>query len=49
MAIAQAEGNLPEQGYNEQLEKEAVRFSEEHPALTSAIRQVMNALSNMGI
>lgn len=49
IAVAQAEGEVPLQGYNEQLEREAIRFSEEHPALTQAIRQVMNTLSNIGI
>ncbi len=49
LAVAQAEGEIPFQGYNEQLEKEAIRFSEEHPALTHAIRQVINTLSNIGI
>ena len=49
LAVAQAEGEIPLQGYNEQLEQEAIKFSEEHPALTQAIRQVMNTLSNIGI
>ena len=49
LAVAQAEGDIPLQGYNEQLEQEAIKFSEEHPALTQAIRQVMNTLSSIGI
>ena len=49
IAVAQAEGEVPLQGYNEQLEQEAIRFSEEHPALTQAIRQIMSTLSNIGI
>lgn len=49
IAVAQAEGDIPLQGYNEQLEQEAIRFGEEHPALTQAIRQVMTTLSNIGI
>ena len=49
LAVAQAEGEIPLQGYNEQLEQEAIKFSEEHPALTLAIRQVMNTLSSIGI
>ena len=49
LAVAQAEGDIPLQGYNEQLEQEAIKFSEEHPALTHAIRQVMNTLSSIGI
>ncbi|OED45143.1 hypothetical protein ACH42_05620 [Endozoicomonas sp. (ex Bugula neritina AB1)] len=49
IAVAQAEGDIPLQGYNEQLEQEAIRFSEEHPTLTQAIRQVMTTLSNIGI
>ena len=49
IAVAQAEGDIPMQSYNEQLEKEAIKFSEDHPALTQAIRQVMTTLSNIGI
>ena len=49
LAVAQAEGDIPVQGYNEQLEQEAIKFSEEHPMLTQAIRQIMNTLSNIGI
>ncbi|KEI69461.1 DUF4404 family protein [Endozoicomonas elysicola] len=49
IAVAQAEGDIPIQGYNEQLEQEAIRFSEDHPALTEAIRQLMITLSSMGI
>ena len=49
IAVAQAEGDIPIQGYNEQLEQEAIRFSEDHPTLTQAIREVMTTLSSMGI
>lgn len=49
LSVAQAEGDIPVQGYNEQLEQEAIKFSEEHPMLTQAIRQIMNTLSNIGI
>lgn len=49
IAVAQAEGDIPLQSYNEQLEQEAIRFSEDHPALTQAIRQVMTVLSSIGI
>lgn len=49
LALAQAEGDIPLQEYNEQLEQEAIRFSEEHPALSQAIRQVMTTLSSIGI
>ena len=49
IAVAQAEGKIPVQGLNDQLEQEAIRFSEDHPALTQAIRQVMVTLSSMGI
>ena len=49
LAVAQAEGDIPLQGYNEQLEQEAIKFGEEHPALTQAIRQVINTLSSIGI
>ena len=49
IAVAQAEGEIPMQGYNDQLEQEAIRFSEDHPALSQAIRQLMITLSSMGI
>lgn len=49
IAVAQAEGEIPIQGYNDQLEQEAIRFSEDHPALSQAIRQLMITLSSMGI
>ena len=49
IAVAQAEGDIPIQGYNDQLEQEAIRISEDHPALTQAIRQLMITLSSMGI
>ncbi len=49
LAVAQAEGDIPIQGYNEQLEQEAIRFGENHPALAHAVRQVMNTLSSIGI
>ena len=49
LALAQAEGTIPEEAYNEELEKEALRFAEEHPALAQAIRQVINTLGNIGI
>ncbi|MGB0359933.1 MAG: DUF4404 family protein [Endozoicomonas sp.] len=49
IAIAQAEGKIPVQGLNDQLEQQAIQFGENHPALTMAIRQVMVTLSSMGI
>ncbi|WP_067517530.1 DUF4404 family protein [Endozoicomonas ascidiicola] len=49
IAVAQAEGKIPVQSFNDQLEQEAIRFSEDHPSLTQAIRQVMVTLSSMGI
>ncbi|MRI31521.1 hypothetical protein EOPP23_00760 [Endozoicomonas sp. OPT23] len=49
LALAQAEGEIPLQDYNEQLEQELIKFGEEHPALAQAIRQVMNTLSSIGI
>ena len=49
LAIAQAEGDIPMQDYNEQLEQEAIRFSEEYPTVSQAIRQIMITLSNIGI
>ncbi|WP_263081478.1 DUF4404 family protein [Endozoicomonas sp. Mp262] len=49
LALAQAEGDIPLQDYNEQLEQEAIKFSEKHPALSQAIRQVITTLSSIGI
>ena len=49
LALAQAEGDIPLQSYNEQLEQEAIRFSADHPALSQAIRQVISTLSNIGV
>ncbi|MGI9277891.1 MAG: DUF4404 family protein [Endozoicomonas sp.] len=49
LALAQAEGEIPLQDYNEQLEQEAIRFGEEHPAISQAIRQVITTLSSIGI
>jgi len=49
IAVAQAEGNIPIEGYNDRLEQEAIRISEEHPKLSQAIRQLMITLSSMGI
>lgn len=49
LALAQAEGNIPLQDYTSQLEQEAIRFSEEHPALSQTIRQVISTLSSIGI
>ncbi len=49
LALAQAEGTIPENAYNEELEKVALEFSENHPAIAQAVRQVMNTLGNIGI
>ena len=49
LAIAQADGTIPQEAYNEELEKEAMRFAEEHPALSQAIRQVLHTLNSIGI
>lgn len=49
LAIAQADGTIPPEAYNEELEKEALQFAEEHPALSQAIRQVMHTLNSIGI
>ncbi len=49
LAIAQAEGVIPEGAYNEELERLALEFTEEHPTIAHAIRQVLNTLGNMGI
>ncbi len=49
LALAQAEGDIPMQSYNEQLEQEAIRFSAAHPAISQAIRQIINTLGNIGV
>lgn len=49
IAIAQAEGKLPETDVEEQLEAEMLRFGDEHPALSQALRQIINTLHNIGI
>ena len=49
LALAQAEGDIPLHDFNEQLEKEAIKFGEDHPAVAQAIRQLMITLSNIGI
>ncbi len=49
LAVAQAEGKIPAEGYNDLLEQEAIRISEEHPKLSQAIRQLMVTLTSMGI
>ncbi|MCL6268400.1 DUF4404 family protein [Sansalvadorimonas sp. 2012CJ34-2] len=49
IALAQADGTIPENAYNEALEQEAVRFTEDHPAIAQIIRQIMNTLDNIGI
>ncbi|MGI9282775.1 MAG: DUF4404 family protein [Endozoicomonas sp.] len=49
LALAQAEGDIPLQDYNEQLEQEAIKFSEDHPALSQAIRQILTTLSSIGV
>ena len=49
IAIAQAEGTIPENAYSEALEQEAMRFAEDHPAIAQVIRQIMNTLDNIGI
>ena len=49
IALAQAEGAIPEGAFNEELEKEAMSFSEDHPAIAQVIRQIMTTLGNIGI
>ena len=49
LALAQADGTIPQESYNEELEKQALQFSEEHPAISQAIKQVVNTLNNIGI
>ncbi len=49
IAIAQAEGELPESDVEEQIEAELLRFGDDHPALAQALRQIINTLHNIGI
>ncbi len=49
LALAQAEGEIPLQDYNEQLEQEAIKFGEDHPALAQAVRQILTTLSSIGV
>ena len=49
LSLAQADGTIPENAYNEALEQEAVRFAEDHPAVAQVIRQIINTLDNIGI
>ncbi|WP_196221538.1 DUF4404 family protein [Sansalvadorimonas verongulae] len=49
LALAQADGTIPQESYNEELERQALQFSENHPALSQAIQQVVNTLNNIGI
>lgn len=49
LALAQAEGKLPETHVEEQLEAEILRFGDEHPALSQALKQILNTLHNIGI
>ncbi|WP_330926677.1 DUF4404 family protein [Candidatus Sororendozoicomonas aggregata] len=49
LALAQAEGDIPVQRYNERLEQEAIRFSYDHPALSQAIKQIITSLGSMGV
>ena len=49
LALAQAEGTIPEGAFNEELEKAAMEFAEDHPSIAQAVRQVMNTLNSIGI
>ncbi len=49
LALAQAEGDIPIQRYNERLNQEAIRFSQDHPALSQAIKQIVTSLESMGV
>ena len=51
IAQAQAEGKLPEHPptINDELEKAALEFADEHPAIAHVLRQITNTLGNMGI
>ena len=49
IALARAEGKAPMETFNDRLEKEAIAFAEEHPAVTQAIRQIINTMNGIGI
>ncbi|MGY0219504.1 DUF4404 family protein [Endozoicomonadaceae bacterium StTr2] len=49
LALARAEGELPAEAFNDQLEQEVIQFAEDHPALAQAVRQIMNTLNSMGV
>ena len=49
LSLAQAEGEIPLQDYNAQLEQEAIKFGEDHPALAQALRQILTTLSSIGV
>ena len=49
LALAHAEGELPAEAFNDQLEQEMIQFAEEHPTLAQAVRQIMSTLNGIGI
>ncbi len=49
LALAQAEGIIPSEASNEELEKAALIFAEDHPAIAQVICQITNLLGNIGV
>ncbi len=49
LALAQAEGEIPAEALNDQLEQEMIQFAEEHPTLAQAVKQIMSTLNGIGI
>ncbi|MFO6423732.1 DUF4404 family protein [Motilimonas sp. KMU-193] len=47
--LALKTGKTPQQQVAEQLEQEMLNFEQAHPQLSSAIRNLINTLSGMGI
>lgn len=44
-----ATGKTPDKALSESLEPFLIEYAQEHPAIAQALRQVINALGNMGI
>ncbi len=49
LQIALETGKSPQNEVEGQLEQEMLKFGEEHPAISLAIKNLMNSLSSMGI
>ncbi|WP_158587143.1 DUF4404 family protein [Motilimonas pumila] len=47
--LALETGHSPQADFNQQLETELLAFSEEHPRVAQAIRNLINTLSGMGV